>query len=51
MVENFTVSFGPLKVKKRLIDPKVRTKNIYCPTFVVYMEVIEEKATRKQKIS
>lgn len=47
MVETYTVSFGNLKVKRTLIDPKVRTKNIMCPTFLVYLEVIEEKATRK----
>jgi hypothetical protein len=51
VVETYTVSFGPLKVKKRVIDPKVKTKNIYCPTFIFYFEIDEEKATRKLKIT
>ena len=33
-----------------MVDPKVMAKNIYCPTFVVYLEVIEDSMKRKQKI-
>jgi hypothetical protein len=51
VVEKYALSFGPLKVKKRVIDPKVKTKNIYCATFVFYFEIDEEKASRKQKIT
>lgn len=50
VVETYNVSFGPVKVKKRVIDPKVKTIDIYCATFIFYFEIDEEKATRKQKI-
>jgi hypothetical protein len=51
MVEKFTVSFGHLEVRERLIDPEVRTVGVHCPTFIVYLEIKEEKMGRKQKIT
>jgi hypothetical protein len=51
MVEKFTVSFGRLEVCQRLIQPEVRTIDVHCPTFIVYLEIKEEKVGRKQKIT
>ena len=51
VVEKLSVSFSALRVHKRVLGPKVMTKHVLCPTFMVYLEIIKENTMMKQKVT